>query len=340
MDAAARGALTALLDRQIAFHAEYRGGLSNHLPMALVALARMGAEPERLQTYARLYERRLDPAPAEGRVLPAAEWPRHLGRKERYGDFLATFRGAIAEHGWEGALHASLPILMPGCGAAAFHPLIRLAFAIEAQAPGEMAIALSYWASRFLPLPSAPASSLSSDPEELLARLAEDDSFSHRPDPDALIDAELQRAASAPGFAPVIGWLTIDDETPRRLARAALRVYAATMDFTALHMVTGTQAARIVLPCCPDREAALRWFWQALAAAYLSIGKPALTGELPFDGEGASDWPDILAAARVAADEHLIKIVYSSWVEDAAYGDPLYREVVGSVVRNQKSDVS
>jgi hypothetical protein len=33
-----RGVLAELLDRQRAYHAEYRGGLSNHLPMALVAL--------------------------------------------------------------------------------------------------------------------------------------------------------------------------------------------------------------------------------------------------------------------------------------------------------------
>ena len=341
MDGAARRTLTELLERQPAYHAEYRGGLSNHLPMALTALARMGAAPERLQTYASLYERRLEPAPAEGRILPAAEWPCHLGQKAPYGDFVATFRNAIAERGWEQVLRDSLPMLMPGCGAAAFHPLIRLGFAIEAKAPGEMAIALAYWAARFLALPAqAEAAPLSPDPELLLARLAADPAFNHQPDEDALIDGEMLRAASTPGFAPVIGWLAIEGKTPRRLARAALKLYAASGDFTALHMVTGTQAARIVLPYCGDRGGALRWLWQGLAAAYLSIGAPPIPERLPIEEERAPGWPDILAAACRAADEHTIKIVYSSWAEDQAYGDPLYRAVAGSVVGSQKTEVS
>jgi hypothetical protein len=334
-----RGALSDLLEHQRRYHAEYRGGLSNHLSMALVALARMGAPDERLRCYARLYERRLEPAPDPGKVL--AGWPAYLGRKARYADFLATFRQAMTERGWEAALRHSLPALMPGCGAAAFHPLIRLGFAIEAEEAEETAIALAYWAARYLPLGPLPeaAAPLSADPEALLRRLREEPALAHQADEDALIDAEMRRAAAPAEFTPVLGWLEIGPDTPRRLAAAALRLYAATGDFTALHMVTAMQAARIVLPYCEDRDAALRWIWQALAAAYLSIGKPAIPECLPIETEEAAAWPDILARAREAADEHVVKIVYSCWAEDEAYGDPLYRAVADSVVRSQMSDV-
>lgn len=333
-----RGALSELLEHQRRFHAEYRGGLSNHLPMALVALARMGAPPERLRFYARLYERRLEPAPEPGKVL--ADWPSYLGRRARYADFLATFRHAIAKQGWEPALRESLPALMPGCGAAAFHPLIRLAFALEAEEPEEMAISLAYWGARFLPLGEAPADGIapiSADPETLLARLREEPAFAHAPDEDALIDAEMKRAAAKPEFAPVIHWLEIRPDTPRRLAAAALRIYAATGDFTALHMVTAMQAARLVLPYCQDRASALRWIWQAQAAAYLSIGRPPVPEHPPLDGGDAPDWPAILERAADAADEHVIKIVYSCWAEDQAYGDPLYRAVADAEIRKPES---
>ncbi len=336
---ARRDTLSELLEHQRRFHPEYRGGLSNHLPMALVALERMGAPAERLRHYARLYERRLEAAPEGGKVLTPDEWRRHLGRRARYADFLASFRHLMAEAGWARMLGEALPELMPGCAAAAFHPLIRLGFAIEAEEPEEMAIALAYWAARFLPLGPAPDGGtrpVSKDPELLLARLREDPAFDHRPDEDALIDAEMKRAAGVAAFAPVIGWLKIEPDSPRRLARAALSVYGATGDFTALHMVTGLQAVRLALPYCGDRAAALRWVWQALAAAYLSIGKPA-----PADPAGAgaraAGWPAILEQARETADEHVIKIVYSCWSEDRAYGDPLYRRVAGGVVRKQES---
>jgi hypothetical protein len=333
-----RGALSELLEHQRRYHAEYRGGLSNHLAMALVALARMGAPDERLRCFARLYERRLEPAPDPGKVL--AEWPGYLGRRARYSDFLATFGHAVAEGGWEPTLRGALPALMPGCGAAAFHPLIRLAFAIEAREPEEMAIALSYWGARFLPLGGAPSERqepLSPDPEALLARLREEPAFAHRPDEDALIDAEMKRAAAPREFAPVIGWLEIRPDTPRRLARAALRIYAATGDFTALHMVTAMQAARAVLPYCADRDAALRWTWQALAAAYLSIGRPPIPERPPLEAGDALGWPAILERAAGATDEHVIKIVYSCWAEDHAYGDPLYRAVADAETRKPES---
>ena len=78
-----REVLSELLEHQRAYHAEYRGGLSIHLPMALIALARMGAPPERLRQYARLYERRLEFAPDAGRILSREQWREQLGRRAR-----------------------------------------------------------------------------------------------------------------------------------------------------------------------------------------------------------------------------------------------------------------
>lgn len=328
--------LTELLGRQRSYHPEYRGGLANHLPMALVALSRMGAPAERLRVYARLYERRLESAPPKGRVLPGDGWWRHLGQRARYADVLATFDAGMDKDGCPAVLREALPVLMPGCAAAAFHPLIRLAFAVEAEAPGDMAIALAYWASRFLPLgaeSAARSDPISDDPKDLLARLAAEQAFAHRPDEDSLIDAEMKRATGVPEFVPVIGWLAIGPDTPRRLARMALEIYAATWDFTALHMVTGVHATRVVLPYCEDREAAIRALWQALAAAYLSIGKPAVPDTPPLDSAEAPGWPSILERVRKAEDEHVIKIVYSCWVEDAVYRDPLYRAVAARAIQ-------
>ncbi len=336
-----RAALIELLERQGLYHPEYRGGLSNHLPMVLVALARMGAPADRLRFYARLYEWRLEPAPENGKILLQEHWPMSLGRRARYADFLLTFQRAVAERGWRQLLREVLADLMPGCGAAAFHPLIRLGYALEAEAPQEVAIALAYWSARYLPLGGAPAEArpLTDDPEMLLSRLAADPAFAHRPDADSLIDAEMKRAASVPEFGPVIGWLEIGPDSPKRLARAALRLYAATGDFTALHMLTGLQAARLALPYCADAQAGRRWLLQALAAAYLSIGKPAIPERRPPKAAAAPDWPAILNQAVEAADEHVIKLVYSCWVEDQAYADPLYQTVADSVVGSQMSEV-
>ena len=61
--------LAQLLDDGARFDAEFAGGLSNHLPMALVSLKRLGADDRRLAEFAAGYSARLEPAP------PAATWP-------------------------------------------------------------------------------------------------------------------------------------------------------------------------------------------------------------------------------------------------------------------------
>src|SRR4029079_4843205 len=134
------------------------------------------------------------------------------------------------------------------------------------QTPSEMAIALAYWASRFLRLGGNAVvgqTPLSPDPKVLLRHLAEETAFKHRPDQDSLIDAEMKRATCIPEFAPVMFWLEIVPDTVQRLARTVLEVYAATADFTVLHMVTAVQAARSVLPYCRAPEPATRSLWHA-----------------------------------------------------------------------------
>ena len=61
--------LMAWLDAGAGHHAEYGNGLSNHLPMAALALHRLGAPPARLQAWAEAYAAQLEPAP------PAQAWP-------------------------------------------------------------------------------------------------------------------------------------------------------------------------------------------------------------------------------------------------------------------------
>src|SRR4029079_7148822 len=105
------------------------------------------------------------------------------------------------------------------------------------QTPSEMAIALAYWASRFLRLGGNAVvgqTPLSPDPKVLLRHLAEETAFKHRPDQDSLIDAEMKRATCIPEFAPVMFWLEIVPDTVQRLAPPGVRVFGATPAFTPL----------------------------------------------------------------------------------------------------------
>jgi len=140
--------LAALLDDGVRFDAEYQGGLSNHLPMALLALQRLGAGPERLREFAATYQARLRPAPAAEPWPPGDAWAARLGQSQAWAPYRDLFTQWLDHEPAAAVLRQALPVLMPGCGAAAFHGLIRTAAAVQAAHRRELADALAYWACR------------------------------------------------------------------------------------------------------------------------------------------------------------------------------------------------
>ena len=313
------------------YHASYGGGLANHLPMALVALERMGAGPQKLRDFAGDYITRLQPVTTRSVWVNADNWRQSLGIGSDYPALLGFFEAEVARLGWRESLATYLPVLAPGVGAAAFHALIRTAFGVIAEVPTEIAAGLAYWASDYLKLPTAAAESpafATPEPGDLLDRLRRDSRFDHEVEDDALIDDAMLKACDHPEFAEIVAALLIDADTPRRLAASAAALHAATNDFTALHTVTGMHALRVILPYVPEPTALLRAGWAAYAAAYLSIGKPALpTAAQLTDLRAAQmpDWQAIMAAATAADDEHVIKLCYACLEDGRLTGDRIYR---------------
>ena len=128
--------LRDLLARARNTHPSYRGGLCNHLPMALIALERMGATPARLESFAADYLKAMEPAPEPGEAIDAGNWLARLGEETAYADYLGFFRREVERLNARAALRAYLPELASGLAAAAFHPMIRTAFGVIAEDPG------------------------------------------------------------------------------------------------------------------------------------------------------------------------------------------------------------
>ncbi|HVY98667.1 MAG TPA: questin oxidase family protein [Dongiaceae bacterium] len=328
--------LKPLLARARAYHPEYGGGLCNHLPMALIALDRMGASPARLQRYATEYLRNMEPAPTPGTAIGEGNWTERLGEQAAYADYLGFFRREVQRLTARPAIRAYLPRLARGVAAAAFHPLIRTAFGVIGDDQEEVAVGLAYWAARHLKLPrQGPAigeaveeMAPSDDPVALLAALRGSDDLAFESNPDNLIDREFAEASSHPRFGTIARALAIDDLSFDKLRRAAALLYLGTEDFTALHGVTGLHAARILAGFADDPRAFAAQLWRALLALYLALDRPALPdaaavakltqGPLP-------DWNRILPAAVESEDEHTIKLVFTCLDETRAGYGRLYR---------------
>ena len=296
------------------FSGTYGAGLANHLPMALLALDRLGASGDRLTEFARTYQRRLRPrAPSPG-TLSFRNWSDAIANAEYETALIAAFDEGIEARGARAVLSEVVPRLCPGIGSAAFHGLIRTAYAFESGENGEVAAALTYWVTEYdEPGPAEPAQR-SRSVEDVFAAFREDPSFAADAISGPSITARMRTVVADPRFARHRGELAgakLDE-----LARVAVAAYVATANFTALHMVTACHAARILQPfLSPD---ALAHLGEALLAAYGTIGRPHLD---PVAAPGGTPEHGVLAARAIASDDdHDHKFTYSCLEEESRYG--------------------
>ena len=322
--------LVELLTAGSAHAPEDADGLTNHLPMALLALHHLGAGPERLAAFAQGYAPRLQPAPPQQPWSPGDPWPDRLGRPEAWSGYRALFTEWIAQEGATDMLGQVLPHLMPGVGAAGFHGLIRTASAVRCGHLGELAGGLAYWASRHLrlgalhnPLAGTARAPATEDPVALLRELPAGRSRQR------LISDQLLDVARDGRVNRVAARLMVDGHTLERLARTAAFAYAHTGNFTALHLVTGTHALRVLTRFLDEPLVAWAWHWQAFAHAVVAARlQPA--GEVAL-----RPWKAIIARALDHDDEHVIKLVEACQEEERAYarrGETLWRQAASRAV--------
>ncbi len=233
--------------------------LANHLPMVLVALHRMGASDERLEAYCRSYHEQngLAPIPESIGEISRDNWGDFLGEREREGDYRRFFAGEVARLGATPAALRYLPQLMPGIAASATHALMRMAYATMTDSDEETGVALAYWAATYLSLGlSRGARPSTDDPAKVLAFMNGPVAFRHVEPERDLLWHFMREVAGKPEFAAVVDMLAIGPETHDRAARLSLALYASTLDFCALHALTGMHWLRLIAPRTPDRAAA------------------------------------------------------------------------------------
>jgi hypothetical protein len=311
--------------------AEFPFCLANHLPMVLVALHRMGGSDERLEAYCQIYHKQngLVPVPEPIGAITRENWHEFLGQREREADYRTFFAGEVARLGATPAALLYLPELMPGKAASATHAFMRMAYATMTDSDEETGVALAYWAATYLSLgPSRGLTPSTDDPAEILAFMSGPPAFRHVEPERDLLWHFMRSVAGAPEFAPVVDMLAIGQETHDRIARCSLSLYASTLDFCALHAVTGTHWLRLIAPRTPDAATPLRYFWQAIASLVPKIGFPSLPSADELEAwrrVRLPDWPEIYREAVARDDEHDLSLTFSAGEEFKHYGDRLYQ---------------
>ena len=254
------------------FHAtgdEFGGGLTNHGPMVVDALARLGAHDE-ITPWARRYERVLE---------------------RNRDDPVAPVQGD-----WRAAVRAQVPSLVRGAAAAAGHGAIRTAHAVSMLEDAdttprrvELARALAYWRRSYDEValgPRLPAPSIA----HALAQLAP-----LRPEGGReLISERLRRLGPVPTFEAPID--DVVDAAARALLASSPRATVALV-----HAVTTPVALQALAPYAPD-VALEAWL---VSAALIIAYADALDGPIDHDG---SSLDEAVGRAIDGGDEHAIKL--------------------------------
>lgn len=264
----------------------YQGFLSDHLPMALLAMHALGGKRPPLESYAATYETRLDPPVQHGTELPAT-YATKLGDLTAYGALLGYFDREIARHGVDATLASCLPELISGWVRFAFHPIIRLAYGIRFGVESEISAGLAYLCC------AGPDDRL-----QALARTAAPrDELVLPTTGQSVIEAPFEKRYNATvASGELSGHITIVPNNQRTLAELALGLFNHTHDFFALHVVTGTHALGI---CADAIDLNVDGLMSAgVLAAYLTIGAPS------FD-QAASPTPTTID------DEHDAKLAFT-----------------------------
>jgi Questin oxidase-like len=328
---------------------EFRGGLSNHGPMAAEALVRLGRSGA-VDHWLDGYLPRLEPAPPPSDRISDDTWPEALGKYNRVADWSAYLRDQLAEDPWRDVLARWWPRLLPGVAAAATHGIIRTSHAArslaamektaepaptgaEATASGprldELANGLAYWAASYFEIPGAAPASGNLDLRAAINGLP----VVPDPVPGDMITTRLKAGlAREPGFGQALAALAAPDGPDA--SRAALRdlarefagrflAYGSKQPITWLHAVTAPVAAYSVLPLLPDELARPTYnaLWQVGAAIYTVHAGRVPPEPLPAAAPPAPE--DLTDRAVATADEHAIKLTEACLRLHAETPDPI-----------------
>ncbi len=315
----------SLIEKSHIYHPTYGNGFSNHLPMSLVALDYMQASDHQLNNYYLKSISNLNLREINSRDQNFNFSKDDLGKRERFEDFFTFFKKRLKNISTEELLNEMIPILIKGVAGAAFHPLIRLSYALKSKSQDEIAISLAYWASEYLDLDNNPIQTdekLESIRERLDRYTNHNSSLSNITDRIKVVNSAIKDSKSS--------------TQPKKISLDSIREFALVEfakadNFTLLHTVTACHAYKSISKYCQNNEESLRHFWHAILVAQLSTGITYIH-TISKPPEINMEWPQILKLAVTSTDDHIIKLVYTCWDQNNHTPNTIYQYIAQRAV--------
>jgi hypothetical protein len=309
------------------FGPEFGGGLSNHGPMVVEALVRLGRY-DAIAGWVDRYVARLEDPPTPTGGAP------EIGVLSTVGDWERQFSAELTAAPWVEVVRTWVPRLAPGLMAAATHGWLRTAHAVRAlrahESPeriAELARGLAYWAARYqdVPGPTIPSGTL-----PLPAALAAVPD--RRAGGDGLIFESVRRLDGDAEFVAAVDSAdasTLAVDTLLGAAGEAVVAGGAGDPIVYVHTLTPTAAIRQVADLVDAAvvDLVLGCAWRATAALVSTYRRPPVARS----PESAVDAENVVDVAVASGDEHAIKVAEAVFGPDGST-DPTVRAAGAALV--------
>jgi hypothetical protein len=325
-------ALFALLDDNVSYDQSYGAGLSNHLPMALGALALLGADDGRLLEFHARSSRKLRPAVDDGYIVTRSNWAHRLGERDAFATYRRYYDSELRRTLVAEVVGNAVSMLAGGIGGAAFHALIELGYGLRLNHRGEIASGLASLASCWMPLGELKTLGYDATIAERVAVLRLKVGTPRGWPSDGLISSRMEAVASQLGFTRHAA--LPDGLALKEIARYAAESYWHQPNFTLLHLVTGANALSRVVAAGVPEAVVLPGYWQAFCAATLTVPMADKLVTLPVPSR-LPDWATIRTHAIASDDDHVIKLVQVCDEIYAETGEAIYQAIAAREIESQ-----
>ena len=311
------------------YASDYNGGLSSHIPMVSYSLYELGVPFNEIEKY-------LDDTIERIKIdkenltklynINDDNFEEYLGVKGSFGSYYEYFSRKVNEYNYLDVVGEILPKLIKGVASRAFHPLIRLSFAIRSENVEEVIRSLSYFAETFVPHKFDVLPSKAENPLVALKILVE--SVKNEDYSGSLIADRIEKIYCFDGFNKNAFSLKGDyEELVLQLDKIINKLFVETKNFTILHGVTSKEAIKTLLPLVKDKEYVLQNYWIAILAAYISIGSPEINDlniDIPAD---LPDFNEIINNNINSKNDHSIKLANTCRIEYERSRDTVYKYI-------------
>lgn len=302
---------------------------SNHVPMALIALAKLGATDQRLKEY---YDKGIEPLVEVSKnelVINKENFSKHLGDQAAYDAYYRFLYQEYDQQGRKSFLNKYLDFFADGVFTHLFHPLIRISYALEVDDVEEIIAGFAYFSAHYQ---KSLVNDLSKESEKDVLTLAKQLSKAFAGDATPLSEvlSKLEVIESSKEFHEIVSKMKFNEMSLAAIVDFNRRIYTSKPNIFSLHMVTSAYAIRTVMPYIKNKNRLLRYYWYAIAVIYTVLDCVDVSLSKSIERQLTID--EIKRKAMASNNEHVIKLAHACLQEAEFYKDEAFLSLAERVL--------